>query len=139
MFSNSTLRALRSPLVTSFRTTTVFGRAQPFRKIRYSSSSSKPSLSGNFYKTFGRPILKVVLSAMFVYQVAYYGWVKMETDEITRDREEQPIQLRSPSWRTRSAHCFKRLSSHPRISPAPQRRVKGLIVDEIYSFVVDCV
>ncbi|KAI6275048.1 hypothetical protein MCOR27_007143 [Pyricularia oryzae] len=93
MFSNSTLRALRSPLVTSFRTTTVFGRAQPFRKIRYSSSSSKPSLSGNFYKTFGRPILKVVLSAMFVYQVAYYGWVKMETDEITRDREAEIAKL----------------------------------------------
>ncbi|TLS27340.1 hypothetical protein PpBr36_04478 [Pyricularia pennisetigena] len=98
MLSNSTLRALRSPLVTGFRTTTAVGRTQPFRQIRCSSSSSsspssKPSLSGSFYKTFGRPILKVVLSAMFVYQVAYYAWVKMETDEITRDRQAEIAKL----------------------------------------------
>ncbi|KAI6351341.1 hypothetical protein MCOR25_010005 [Pyricularia grisea] len=94
MLSNSTLRALRSPLVTGFRTTTAIGRTRQFQQIRYSSSSPKqPSLSGNFYKTFGRPILKVVLSAMFVYQVAYYAWVKMETDEITRDRQAEIAKL----------------------------------------------
>ncbi|TLD23985.1 hypothetical protein PspLS_06628 [Pyricularia sp. CBS 133598] len=93
MLSNPTLRALRSPLVKGFRTTTAVGRTQRFRQIRWSSSSSKPSLSGDFYKTFGRPILKVVLSAMFVYQVAYYAWVKMETDEITRDRQAEIAKL----------------------------------------------
>jgi hypothetical protein len=35
-----------------------------------------------FYKSFGRPIAKVFLGAVFTYQVVYWTWVKLETDEI---------------------------------------------------------
>lgn len=35
-----------------------------------------------FYKTFGRPIAKVFLGAVFTYQAVYLFWVKLETDEI---------------------------------------------------------
>ena len=35
-----------------------------------------------FYKSFGRPIAKVFLGAVFTYQVVYWLWVKLETDEI---------------------------------------------------------
>ncbi|KAI0977366.1 hypothetical protein F4678DRAFT_455512 [Xylaria arbuscula] len=34
-----------------------------------------------FYKTFGRPIAKVFLMAIFTYQLAYYLWVRLEQDE----------------------------------------------------------
>ncbi|KAI1188291.1 hypothetical protein F5B17DRAFT_429706 [Nemania serpens] len=35
-----------------------------------------------FYKTFGRPIAKVFLLAIFTYQLAYYFWVRLEQDEM---------------------------------------------------------
>jgi len=35
-----------------------------------------------FYKTFTRPIAKVLLMATFTYQLVYWGWVKLETDEV---------------------------------------------------------
>lgn len=40
----------------------------------------------NFYKTFGRPVFKVSLSAIFVYQLVYWAWVKLEQDEIREER-----------------------------------------------------
>ena len=34
-----------------------------------------------FYKTFGRPIAKVLLVAMLTYQIVYLLWVKLESEE----------------------------------------------------------
>ncbi|ETR97941.1 hypothetical protein M419DRAFT_90203, partial [Trichoderma reesei RUT C-30] len=34
-----------------------------------------------FYKTFTRPIGKVLVLAIFTYQVAYWTWLKLEADE----------------------------------------------------------
>lgn len=35
----------------------------------------------NFYKTFSRPIAKVLILAVFTYQVAYWTWTNLEADE----------------------------------------------------------
>ncbi|EGX92519.1 hypothetical protein CCM_03892 [Cordyceps militaris CM01] len=35
----------------------------------------------SFYKTFSRPIAKVMILAVFTYQVAYWSWIKLEADE----------------------------------------------------------
>ncbi|KAK0516800.1 hypothetical protein JMJ35_001403 [Cladonia borealis] len=44
---------------------------------------SKPmSPHVGFYKSYGRPIAKVFLGAVFTYQAVYWLWVKLETDEI---------------------------------------------------------
>ncbi|EOO02940.1 hypothetical protein UCRPA7_1508 [Phaeoacremonium minimum UCRPA7] len=43
----------------------------------------------NFYKTFTRPVAKVLLMAIFTYQLAYWGWVKLEQDEIRDQREKE--------------------------------------------------
>jgi len=44
-----------------------------------------------FYKSFGRPTAKVFLGAVFTYQIVYYTWVKLETDEIKQTkRSERP-------------------------------------------------
>jgi hypothetical protein len=62
-------------------------QARPSQELRrrYSSAGAAPSKHASFYKTFGRPILKVALGAIFTYQLAYYGWVKMETIEVQTD------------------------------------------------------
>lgn len=39
------------------------------------------ALQAQFYKTFTRPIGKVLVLAVFTYQVAYWTWVKLEADE----------------------------------------------------------
>ncbi|KAG8525427.1 uncharacterized protein KY384_009071 [Bacidia gigantensis] len=41
-----------------------------------------------FYKQFGRPVAKVFLGAIFVYQVVYLGWTIIETD-VVRDRKQR--------------------------------------------------
>ncbi|KAL2046048.1 hypothetical protein N7G274_001495 [Stereocaulon virgatum] len=58
-----------------------------------------------FYKSFGRPIAKVFLGAVFTYQVVYWTWVKLETEEIrernnaqisTLEAEIRKARVRSP-------------------------------------------
>ncbi|KAI0167281.1 hypothetical protein BJ166DRAFT_230450 [Pestalotiopsis sp. NC0098] len=68
------------------------GPAAPFLRTslprRHYSESAPPSnlrpsqQQPSFWKTFSRPIFKVALMAIFTYQLAYYGWMKLETDEI---------------------------------------------------------
>ncbi|KAI0840235.1 hypothetical protein F5Y06DRAFT_294905 [Hypoxylon sp. FL0890] len=57
--------------------------------VRFSSSQQgqpqsppEESINKEFFKTFGRPIAKVFLLAIFTYQLAYYFWVRLEQDEI---------------------------------------------------------
>ncbi|KAL2118919.1 hypothetical protein VTJ04DRAFT_5878 [Mycothermus thermophilus] len=56
--------------------------------IRRYSTQKQPSPTGAFYKTFTRPVAKCVLIAVFVYQLIYFGWTKLETEEIKRDKQE---------------------------------------------------
>ncbi|KAF2185126.1 hypothetical protein K469DRAFT_708419 [Zopfia rhizophila CBS 207.26] len=69
---------------------------------RYSSQPSPPSSpesqsnggqpgtrAGTFYKSFGSPILKTFLGALFTYQVLYWGWLKLESVEIKKEKEEE--------------------------------------------------
>ncbi|KAG9243620.1 hypothetical protein BJ878DRAFT_110868 [Calycina marina] len=53
-------------------------------------ASSKPvSPHVGFYKTFTRPIAKVLLIATFTYQLAYWGWVYLEKEEIKKEKSDQ--------------------------------------------------
>ncbi|KAI0446569.1 hypothetical protein F4803DRAFT_502898 [Xylaria telfairii] len=65
--------------------------AQQLLRARFSSTqASKDQGSLNhktFYKTFGRPIAKVFLMAIFTYQLLYYFWVKLEQDEVRAEME----------------------------------------------------
>ncbi|TAQ89795.1 hypothetical protein B7494_g1905 [Chlorociboria aeruginascens] len=40
----------------------------------------------DFYKTFTRPVAKVLLMATFTYQFAYWAWVKLEKDELKAEK-----------------------------------------------------
>ena len=49
----------------------------------------QPSKVGAFYKSFSAPILKCFLGALFTYQLAYFGWMKLETIEEVRNQKTE--------------------------------------------------
>ncbi|KAF7533905.1 hypothetical protein G7054_g6677 [Neopestalotiopsis clavispora] len=69
------------------------GRPSCSPRRLYSSSPSEEAAAKlrpsqqrqSFYQTFSRPIFKVALMAIFTYQLVYYGWTRLETDEIRAD------------------------------------------------------
>ena len=46
-----------------------------------------------FYKSYGRPIAKVFLGAVFTYQAVYWLWVKLETDEIMARKKGEAFYI----------------------------------------------
>ncbi|EKJ70386.1 hypothetical protein NXS19_012578 [Fusarium pseudograminearum] len=64
-----------------------FNRAIYSTSRRMYASKSQPSPTSQFYRTFTRPIAKTLLIAVFSYQLAYWSWVKLETDEIRAERD----------------------------------------------------
>ncbi|KAM9880176.1 hypothetical protein VDGL01_05760 [Verticillium dahliae] len=55
----------------------------------YATANKPPSAVANFYKTFTRPTLKVLLMATLTYQIAYLAWTKLEMDEIKAERTQE--------------------------------------------------
>ncbi|KAF9692425.1 hypothetical protein EKO04_009486 [Ascochyta lentis] len=49
----------------------------------------QPSKVGLFYKSFSAPILKCFLGALFTYQLAYFGWMKLEAIEEAHDKKTE--------------------------------------------------
>ncbi|KAJ8114847.1 hypothetical protein OPT61_g3367 [Boeremia exigua] len=49
----------------------------------------QPSKVGAFYKSFSAPILKCFLGALFTYQLAYFGWLKLETIEEAHEKRTE--------------------------------------------------
>lgn len=49
----------------------------------------EPSRVGAFYKSFSAPILKCFLGALFTYQLAYFGWMKLETIEEAHEKKTE--------------------------------------------------
>ncbi|KAJ5577825.1 uncharacterized protein N7459_006789 [Penicillium hispanicum] len=47
----------------------------------------------NAYRTFAGPFGKVFLGAVFTYQVIYWTWVKLETDEDKLERNKEAATL----------------------------------------------
>ncbi|CAG9999901.1 unnamed protein product [Clonostachys byssicola] len=78
---------------------------RPFYRTARPYSTKTPNPTSQFYKTFTRPIAKVVLGAVLTYQLVYWAWVKLETDEIIADTAGKP---RPPCWHllslVRSSH-----------------------------------
>ncbi|RDA90564.1 hypothetical protein CP533_2589 [Ophiocordyceps camponoti-saundersi (nom. inval.)] len=65
----------------------------PMRQRTFASSTGQPSSTSSFYKTFSRPIAKTLLLAVFTYQLAYWGWAKLEADEIRAEQLANISQL----------------------------------------------
>ncbi|KAJ5199634.1 hypothetical protein N7472_004838 [Penicillium cf. griseofulvum] len=95
MFSHSARRSTTT--VMSFQ----FVRAPMSRRTFTSTqaifnSSQKPSAYKegiNQYRTFAGPFAKVFLGGVFVYQVLYWTWLKLEMDEIKVAKNEKVAVL----------------------------------------------
>ncbi|TFB05095.1 hypothetical protein CCMA1212_002436 [Trichoderma ghanense] len=61
----------------------VVSPARRFATSQQQQQQKKPSSgsAAQFYKTFTRPVGKVLVLAIFTYQVAYWTWLKLEADE----------------------------------------------------------
>ncbi|APA13958.1 hypothetical protein sscle_12g087280 [Sclerotinia sclerotiorum 1980 UF-70] len=55
---------------------------------RFESSETPPPTRA-FYQTFTRPIAKTLLMATFIYQLTYWGWVKLEKDELKAEKRKE--------------------------------------------------
>ncbi len=81
-----------SPHVSSPNHSLQFVPAQQLNAILGSIGSLRLTAASQqigFYKTFTRPIAKVLLMATFTYQLAYWGWQKLEKEEIKRNKTGQ--------------------------------------------------
>ncbi|KAK3327560.1 hypothetical protein B0T19DRAFT_422103 [Cercophora scortea] len=70
--------------------------ARPHQQVQSQArhySAKAPTPTGEFYKTFTRPVAKCVLVAIFTYQLVYWGWTKLEHDEIVADRKAEISRL----------------------------------------------
>jgi len=65
---------------------------QPPNKPGETSGTGKSSTETNahraFYSTFGSPILKSFLGALFTYQLLYWTWMKLESLDIKEEKTE---------------------------------------------------
>ncbi|RYC65516.1 hypothetical protein CHU98_g690 [Xylaria longipes] len=86
--------------------------AQQLPRARFSStqaSNNQGSLNHKtFYKTFGRPIVKVFLMAIFTYQLAYYFWVKLEQDEVRAEMQATISDLEARIEKLEQARAQKK-------------------------------
>lgn len=76
---------------------TVFPRrtALTVLRNRYSTQPPTPTstegrnLHRTFYSSFGAPILKVFLGAVFTYQLLYWSWLKLESLELKKEKDDE--------------------------------------------------
>jgi hypothetical protein len=80
---SSTLTRLRPAIAPR----SVYSRGLLSVSRRTYANKTQPSPTSQFYRTFTRPIAKTLLIAVFTYQLAYWSWVKLETDEIRAERD----------------------------------------------------
>jgi hypothetical protein len=59
-------------------------------------AAPKPDYSSrNFYRTHGRALFKTLTLAFFTYQVLYWAWLTLETEEIKHGKNEEIGRLES--------------------------------------------
>ncbi|KAK4192974.1 hypothetical protein QBC35DRAFT_482264 [Podospora australis] len=80
-----------SPLASIPSSSSLINRQLALRQ--YSSQPAKKSQTGEFYKSWTRPVLKTATLAIFTYQLVYWAWCKMEVDEIKSDRNREITKL----------------------------------------------
>ncbi|GAB7345344.1 hypothetical protein MBLNU457_3696t1 [Dothideomycetes sp. NU457] len=83
MFSRSSIRVAGLRPVQKRAFSQAFFRRQQ-QQPSYEPPTQPPPAPNHreFYKTFGRPMAKVFLGAMFTYQVLWICWTKLENVDI---------------------------------------------------------
>ncbi|KAK5132458.1 hypothetical protein LTR08_009069 [Meristemomyces frigidus] len=65
---------------------TVQARTQATYQAPTPPRSQQPNPHRNFYKQFGRPVIKNFLVAVMTYQVLYYSWMYLEAGEVQEQK-----------------------------------------------------
>ncbi|KAJ5457632.1 hypothetical protein N7475_009020 [Penicillium sp. IBT 31633x] len=85
-----------TPLMVSFQSARAPISRRTFTSTQATFNSQKPSAykeGMNQYRTFAGPFAKVFLGGVFVYQVLYWTWLKLEMDETKVEKNEQVAVL----------------------------------------------
>ncbi|KAF2237637.1 hypothetical protein EV356DRAFT_529962 [Viridothelium virens] len=56
---------------------------------RLESSSAQSNPHRQFYRSWGFPVMKVFLGALFTYQLTYFAWLKLETMEEKQQKDTE--------------------------------------------------
>ncbi|KAN0086794.1 hypothetical protein V8E54_000482 [Elaphomyces granulatus] len=59
--------------------------------IRHASNAAKEGFAA--FRPLTRPFIKVFLGALFTYQVVYWAWLKLETDELKLQKNKEIAAL----------------------------------------------
>ncbi|KAI6710049.1 hypothetical protein JHW43_007430 [Diplocarpon mali] len=111
-------------------------------QVRFSSTEAGQKIVSphvGFYKTFTRPIAKVLLMATFTYQLTYWGWVYLEKAEIKKEKTEIKVLENQLSELTQSKETKKTIARGASIrswcataaaeaGTGAFRRAKGILV-----------
>ncbi|KAL7797466.1 hypothetical protein V8C37DRAFT_369556 [Trichoderma ceciliae] len=96
MNPSTTLRVLRqksSSAVRVLQTTTPAPR-----RIARTYATKQAGPAAQFYRTFTRPIGKVLVLAVFTYQLAYWSWTKLEADEHRAETDGEQLIVFSTKY-----------------------------------------
>ncbi|KAK1760804.1 hypothetical protein QBC47DRAFT_456511 [Echria macrotheca] len=94
---------------------------QLLQQSRRYASQKPQSATGDFYKTFTRPVAKCALLAILTYQFVYWGWLKLEQDEIKADRQSDIAQLEAQVEALQRAAAAKEKEQTP-VEPKPVKK-----------------
>jgi hypothetical protein len=84
-----TRQQISTSLTTTYRT---FHNSPTHHQASSASPNSQPANPHtNFYKTHGRALFKALTLAFFTYQVCYWAWLVLETEEI-KDQKRREIK-----------------------------------------------
>jgi hypothetical protein len=78
-----------------FHTSPIQHQNPPASSAHPPSRRSTPNPHTNFYRTHGRALLKALTLAFFTYQVVYWAWLVLETEEIKADKSREIEKLES--------------------------------------------
>jgi hypothetical protein len=80
-----------------------------FQQWSRTYATRQPTRAGTFYRSFGSPIFKCFLMALFTYQVVYWGWMKLESieEKVGKDGESRISVDKTWAWmEKRYMVCF---------------------------------
>jgi len=84
------LRPTDVPPISIWSTRTL-STTRSFRQAQPQYPSEAPEKPLNFYKTHGRAFFKAITLAFLTYQIAYWAWLTLETEEI-KDQKNREIK-----------------------------------------------
>lgn len=87
-------------------------------------------MQGTYYRSFGSPVLKCFLGALFTYQLAYFAWLKLETIE---EQHEKRTEIKGLQRELKAAIVQQKQVAEEKVLEAVDAvgEVKDRVVDSV--------